>query len=109
MSSLKVHAGKMRGEESEGRARETRRCFARDWACADEEGDGGKGAVKEKVVVYGCEDVDGIFAAIAEAQRPWRVSRERQRVREVKRAEIPKTQQTFTGQVERNLGRHGRL
>lgn len=53
--------------------------------------------------MYGCEDVEGIFAAMAEAQRPRMVVRKRQRVREVKRDEIPRTQQTFPGQVERKL------
>ena len=72
VSSRKLHAGKMRGEESEGRARETRRCFAEaeaeEAAAAERAGDeeeGGKGAVKEKVdAAYGCADVEGMFAVV---------------------------------------------
>ena len=45
----------MRGED--GRASETRRCFAA--ACDD--GEGGKGAVNENVDVNGGEDVEGML------------------------------------------------
>ena len=63
MSSRKLQAGKTRGED--GRARETRRCC---FVCEDKAlaGDGGYGAVKEKVDENGCADVEGVLEAMVE-------------------------------------------
>ena len=50
VSSWKLHAGKMRGEESERRARETHRCFAEaetgEAAAAESEEDEDRGRVR---------------------------------------------------------------
>lgn len=62
VSSRKLHAGKMRGED--GSASETRRCFA-----SDDVGDGGNGAVNENVDEDGIVDVEGAAEAIVVGER----------------------------------------